>query len=227
MVSAKDSKKLPPAIHPLPPFVFDHLDKLGSPSHVYIIGGGPTGADAFGWIPEDGYTIAANSTLKACCDPNYYPWPWNIWSAFDVNGPLASDNYWKHPVPKETIVLMGKTLSKQYGKADYYFDHGQSMRPGRNPIALRLLQGGGTIIGCNIQLAWFLGAHKFTLVAVDMKGNLHWNGTIASRRTGNWPQGSRLSWLITALKRRGATFNTLTPTALKGIPLVKPGKERL
>lgn len=228
---ATERRELP--VYDLPPNVFDCLDELGSPEHVYIIGGGEKGADAFKLIPEDAYTIAANSTLKAGANPDYYPRPWTIWSAFDVNGPYAKDNYWTHPVPQETKILMGKTLAAHYGnpktkksKATYYFEHSHSLRPGRRAIVDRYLLGGATIIGCNLQLAWFIGAYKFTFVAVDMSGQYHWNGTRASKRTGRWPQANRLEYLIRNLKQRGAIFNTLTPTALKGVPVVKPGKER-
>ena len=103
--------------------------------------------------------------------------------------------------------------------ADYFFNSGGGC-PRTEPITLRGLRGGATISCCALQLAWFLGADHITLVGVDMKGNRHYDGTVAATSDRIWTQRGRFQVYIDILRSRGARIDSLSETALN-VPVVR------
>jgi hypothetical protein len=209
-----------------PPDIFEHLEKFNQPQHIYIVGAGKNGAEFYKHIPKDAFTMAANGALAAGNNPEFYPYPWNVWAAFDLG--VRDAPYYRMKIPDETVIVMGPALGSRTVKAgrrcDYHFPHAGTIRRGKLPLVFGSAFGGATIVGCMLAIGWFMGAAKFTFVGVDMKGDRHWDGTKAARGTGNWPQLTKLQHLVTTIRKRGGVLNSLSETALN-VPVVMPGKE--
>ena len=208
------------------PNIFDHLAEFGEPEHIYIVGAGANGAKFYKHIPESAFTMAANGAITAGNNPEFYPYPWTIWSAFDLG--VMKAKYWNMRIPDETTIVMGPELATyaviKGKRCNYWFPHPTTIRAPKNPLNCGGALGGATIVGCNLQIGWYLGATRFTFVGVDMTGGEHWDGSKAARGTGNWPQHVKMQYLINTMINRGATFNSLSKTALN-IPIVDPGRE--
>jgi len=208
------------------PNIFDHLESFNEPQHIYIVGAGENAAKFYKHIPKNAFTMAANGALAAGNNPEFYPYPWNVWAAFDLA--VRNAPYYRMAIPLETKIVMGPALASRTRKAgmrcDYHFPHAGTIRKGKLPLVFGSAFGGATIVGCMLAIGWYLGAAKFTFVGVDMKGCRHWDGSKAARGTGNWPQRVKMQTLIDTMKKRGATFNSLTETSLN-VPVVMPGRE--
>jgi hypothetical protein len=188
-----------------------HLDDLGEPQRVYIVGAGSMGANFYSKIPKDAYTIAVNRMIA-------YPREWTVWMAFDINAPRQP--WWNSKVPAGTTAILCANLAEKHPQCDYVFYSGRPLPCKGIPLSADGLRGGGTISACALQLAWFMGVDHITLVGVDMTGQYHYDGSKANSRPGRWMQCFRFQYLIDTMRSRGARIDSLSPTALK-VPVVK------
>jgi len=200
--------------------VYGHLNELGHPERIYLIGAGPSMREAWNLIPQDAYTIGLNRCLT-------YPRPWNIWLCGDSHAP--EDTYWPagKPKPPGCKYIVVKRIAHLLPEVDYTFEW-QPRIDYNYPLYAGLLQSGATIAACGVRLAYELGCRDLVLAGVDMQGAEHYDGSFAAVTRGEWPQKGRLQYCIDFLRARGMRVRTLTPTLLEVDPFVpdKPKRAR-
>lgn len=197
-------------IYELPPDIFNHLDRFGSPSHVYVLGAGLLGAPHYDSIPEDAFTIATNCMMD-------YGRAWNVVMAFDYNS--RNQAWWNAKLAEGTTFLLGEGLAKMDPRAHYYFRHFAHAKTYKSTLArnkpITSLPNGATISGAALMLAWLLGAEHITLVGCDFTGKFHYDGSNAFKYDELWPQKPHMENLIIGLQAKGVVIDSLSETSLR------------
>jgi hypothetical protein len=186
----------------------DWLSLLPRHPHAFVVGAGPNGLSFHGHEP-DGLKIACNSAITI-------PWPWDIWIVFDLSAP---EYPWFHnDTPAKRV--FGRDLAKHY-KHDVSFEYMPTMHVVTEPN-WGVLHGGATVAGCAIQLAYWLGCERITLLGIDQYGDKHFDGTVgAPKHFGRkWSTVKLLEKTIGLVTARGMKVDTLSRTEL-AVPLVK------
>ena len=196
----------------LPPEnVFRHLDRLAIPSVAYVAGAGPLLLDELDMIPRNAWVIACNRAIMA-------PFPFKLWMVFDINAPKYA--WFKNPPPGDYERVYGNALRKLYPGTMWF-----SSRRTESPFSVAPggLQGGGTIVGCALQLLYWAGCQTVIMLGAPMSGRYHFDGTTACGYCGTWKQAHRCRSFVDQMVLGGMTTLALHANAMN-LPIfeVKP-----
>jgi hypothetical protein len=188
--------------------VFRHLRALKIPSVAYVAGAGPLLLDELKRIPDDAYVIACNRAIMA-------PWPFAIWMVFDQN--CHRFPWYNNPPAGDYRKVFGYKLGASVPEAlifsSRHVDH-------PNLIAAGGLQGGGTIVGCALQLCFWAGCSAVVMLGAPMQGDTHFDGTMAQPRNCVWKQANRVAYHAQQMQARGMAIYSLSHNAM-GIPILE------
>lgn len=185
------------------------IDSLPTAKRAFIFGAGPNGVP-FHYKHYDGILIALNSTITIRPD-------FNIWVCIDQT---AFRYKWIKTRTSAKRVFSAQ-LAKHVRGVDVVFNSDPTIH-NVNDLTGGLLHGGATVAGCAIQLAYWLGCERTTLIGVDMYGDKHWDGSIgAPKHYGRvWSSVKQLKKVVRLVTARGMKVDTLSKTELS-VPLVK------
>jgi hypothetical protein len=182
------------------------LDALPHHRHAFILGAGPNGLPHHRHEP-DGLKIALNCAITV-------GWRHDIWMVYDQTAP-------RYPWFK-TDTSAHKIFSTDLSRyADTTFGYIPTIHA-VSDLQEGILHGGATIAGCAIQLAFWLGCERTTLIGIDQYGDRHFDGTIgAPKHYGRtWSTVKQIEKIIRLVTARGMVVDTVSRTEL-AVPLVK------
>lgn len=209
--------------------IWQRLKSVDLPNTVYIVAGGPNGAEKALEIPSTACVIACNSAI---CMPRHF----DYWIAFDHR--LVDAPWWETFVLDETICIFGSRLVNRLDMdphcrrihPDYYFDYlpnidvptkvapHRKQTPADEMLMHGTLRGGLNVAGVALQFAYWGCAKKVILCGVDQYGTGHWDGETNPdpyELCGEvWPWAKPLGELCKQLAKDGCLVSSLTTTAI-------------
>jgi hypothetical protein len=186
----------------------DWLSRLPWHPHAYILGAGPNGLPCHGHEPA-GLKIALNSAITI-------PWDFDIWMVYDQSAP----HYPWFKTKTSAHKVFGSDLAK-YNPRGLNFPYVPTLH-GTSDLQEGILHGGATIAGCAIQLAFWRGCERTTLIGIDQWGDRHFDGTAGAPKhfARRWNTVKQLEKVIRLVTARGMTVDTASKTELS-VPFVK------
>jgi hypothetical protein len=199
--------RLPDHLRLHPRNIFRHLAALQIPNVAYVAGAGPLLLEELRTIPPDSFVIACNRAIQA-------DFKFSAWMVFDLN--CKRFQWFRQPPAGDYARIFGHRLQRDHQDA-YCFSsrHTDCM----HRITPGGLQGGGTIVGCALQLLYWAGCRTAITLGAPMSGSTHFDGTKAQPYNGVWKQAHCCTYYINQMQCGGMTVLAVGQNAL-GLKLV-------